>query len=173
MKQTYTPRNEFGLALPPARVEFDPEPIQETAPETRRCFVSRHHLYWPRAEYLADPLKHEFREHRFNSIWLDDRQHRAIHIGYLGTRSPKPEIMHAFLDEAKILDDLGVCVRAIEMINEAIYEGRVAPEWLDHTKETRNKKCQQIADAIIRPIEVVPGRISIPILNRAAEIITL
>lgn len=129
MKQTYAPRTELGLAIPPTPMTAE-EVDKITAPEDRRCLVSRHHLYWPREVFGATKLSKRFREHRFNSVWLPDPQHVEVHKHFLGAEVPDVKLMKKFMREAMILDQMDVSVQAVDVISEAVRGNRIRSERL-------------------------------------------
>ena len=140
MQMLSTPEtNSFGLVLPPSEEELEYLRLFQR-PKNRPDSVDRHHLYWPRNLYNTSKLSNRFREHRFNSIWILMTDHRILHKEYDGVPVPPRDVMTTFLDEAELLDELGVCVRAVEMIDSALYEGRVTH--LNEVEENRQSKIQ-------------------------------
>lgn len=158
-------KNKNGLVVPPEPVRID-ERLAERYGE--RSKPDRHHLYFPRIEFQErGKLAHDFREHRFNSIWLPRFQHERLHKRYdrlirahPGYLVPSDEVMVTFLDEAHLLDELQVCVRAIEMMNDALYEGTVVK--IDRTLENRQMRVESINDVVRRTanFEVITPQIS-------------
>ncbi|QQS64906.1 hypothetical protein IPO96_05095 [Candidatus Saccharibacteria bacterium] len=166
MKRGHYPRNFKGLVMPPSPVESCEELImQGTAPNHRRCFVSRHHLYWPRTLYEKDELSHEFREHPFNRVWMLDCQHGLIHKEYIGTRIPDAQTMAEFLKEADLLRTLGVSIRAVEGINNALEQSKVRR--LNHSLDNRAHHLEVIRGITRTPIEIIHPQIAMPILRTA------
>lgn len=146
--------NSFGLVLPPTSDELEYLSLQ--APNNRHNGVDRHHLYWPRSLYLTSPLAKKFREHEFNSIWLMRHDHDNIHRHYDGVPFPPRTVMKAFLEEAELLEGLGISMRAVEMIDTAIYEGRLRNEAMGHANRSYHLEViQQSLDRAAR-LEVVP-----------------
>ena len=151
-------RNKFGLIIPPSPEELEYLSLFKK-PSKRPDFVDRHHLYWPKVNYTTSLAK-EFRRHRFNSVWMLLSDHKQIHAEYDGVPVPSRDVMLTFLDEAGILDDMGVCVQAIEMINDAIYEGRVSkPELVEESRQQRVETlilhARRVNDFEVMPSNVV------------------
>lgn len=115
--------SSLGLVVPPSSDEVSY--LSHNSADRHSLGVDRHHLYWPKIMYCASPLTREFRDNRFNVVWIHRHDHNELHSRYDGVPFPDRYVMEAFLEEAKILEALDVSVRAVEMINEAIYEGRV------------------------------------------------
>lgn len=169
-KKTYWPKTELGLAVPPESLSAA-EVDKITAPEDRRCLVSRHHLYWPRPDYLNNRLRKRFREHPFNSVWLPDPQHRQIHQDFYGAQPPRRNVMRAFLDEANTLEELSVSVRAVEMINTAIYEDRVRR--INAANGHRQRHLEAIEIALDNRYELIPLAASQVLVSRATELLAV
>jgi len=168
LSQTHWPRTELGLAIPPEELSTE-EVDKIKAPESRRFLVSRHHLYWPREDYLPDPLKKKFRDHKFNSVWLPDPQHIDIHGHFVGASAPPVDIMLAFLDEANLLLSLGVSVQAIEMIDEALYEDQVLQ--IHKTEENRERHLRLLGNTVATRFEIVPSATVQVLVSRAVELL--
>lgn len=145
-------RNRYGLIIPPEATKIKDTP--DRAPQQRRSFIDRHHLYFPKYVFREEgPLAYEFREHRFNKIWLPRVQHNRLHRRYQPAIDlnpsvfvPSSEVMATFLDEAHLLDDLQVCVTAVTMIDQALYEGRV--KQFSKTQEHRTERIQRIHEVV-------------------------
>jgi hypothetical protein len=151
--------NSFGLVLPPSPEDLEYLQLFQR-PKHKPDTVDRHNLYWPRSLYVSSALAQQFREHRFNSIWTLRRDHNSIHSKFDGVPIPPQEVMSAYLDEAELLDELGVCVRAVEMMDIAIYEGRVRlPKAI---KENRQQKIETIQSTIelVDYFEVIPAHLA-------------
>ena len=117
MRLTHQPETtSYGLALPPDETMLA-HLAEKYKKSTFTQFSDRHHLYWPKSIYPEGTIAKKFREHRFNIVWLLRSDHNNIHRHYDGVPPPSPEIMHSFLNEAHVLDELEVCVKAIEMID--------------------------------------------------------
>jgi hypothetical protein len=127
--------NKFGLVLPPTPHSLSKPLKPERRSNSYGDGSDRHHLYWPKKLYSNGLLTTEFREHRFNSVWLLRSDHNVIHNNFDGVPFPPTEIMEAFLEEAAVLEELDVCVRAVEMLDLATYEGRVR-----HKKKLKQKE---------------------------------
>lgn len=155
-------RNRHGLVIPP-----DPATITQERRQKyyKACFIDRHHLYYPdKAFRSAGSLASDFMGHRFNQVWLPRFQHNKWHrrydpfiLKYRDYPIPADDVMETFLDELK------VCVRAIDMMNEALYEGRVK-----HTNSTVYKR-----DTKLNTVEKVVDKASrfeivTPFIARAA-----
>lgn len=159
--------NDYGLVLPP---QADDEAIIEylKPADIHSLGVNRHHLYWPRGFYLrAGDLAFAFREHRFNSVWMTVANHRQYHEEFDGVPVPPNDVMRAFLDEAAILDELGVCMHAVQMMDENIYRGRVRK--LDKVMEHRQERLATIeAVFTLEPeFRVVPAEFAQAVLHGA------
>ena len=169
-------RNRHGLVIPP-----DPATVTQARIEYygKRARPDRHHLYFPKTAFKeAGTLATEFREHRFNSIWLPRFQHDKLHRKhdpfvrkYPGSLIPDEDVMATFLDEAHILDELKVCVKAIDMIDEALYEGRV--KHYGRTFEKRQHKVETAVGAMacIPRFEIVTSRIAQMVIADVAHIV--
>lgn len=131
--------------------------------------MDRHHLYWPRTLYIPSKLAKEFREHRFNSIWLLRSDHDSIHHRFDGVPIPSEDVMSTYLDEARLLDKLGVCVAALEMIDTAIYEGRV--RYHRSVEENRESKLRTIDHhmKLVNGFEILPSQISHFVVQQLVE----
>lgn len=125
-------RNRYGLIVPPTAATSEKRFLP--ARESGVAFSSWHHIYWPKKVFrAAGQLACEFRSHPFNIISLPRFQHDEYHarydnpvvVRYPGEIIPSDDVMRAFLDEADMLVGLDVSIRAIDMINEALYDGRV------------------------------------------------
>src|SRR5690606_24480240 len=112
------------------------------------------------------------REHRFNSIWLPRFQHERLHRRYDPLVReypdyfiPNKDVMVAFLDEAELLEDLGVNIRAVDMMDEAIYEGRVKK--IDQTLENRDARIQKVSEYMKRmhEVTVIPRYVKLPYIE--------
>lgn len=170
MKQTYWPQTDLGLAIHPEVLSAE-EVDKITAPENRRCLVSRHHLYWPRPDYLNNNLRKRFREHPFNSVWLPHPQHVQIHDRFVGARPPKRNVMRAFLHEADLLTELSVSVRAVELIDTAIQEERVRR--LKAASGNRQRHLEAIQGALGNQYEMIPFAASQLVVSRATELLAI
>lgn len=134
--------NDYGLVLPP---QADDEAIIEylKPANIHSLGVNRHHLYWPRGYYLrTSELAFRFREHRFNSVWMTIGSHHQYHELFDAVPVPPDDVMQAFLDEAAILDELGVCMHAVQMMDKGIYEGRVRK--IDKVQQHRRERLATI-----------------------------
>lgn len=104
--------NSLGLAIPPQRLDCLGEecPVAE---KLGHCFVDGHHLYFRRTKFSNSELRSNFRKHPFNQIRLSRCQHSsawpgAIHSKFDETPIPRDDIMQRFLEEAELLQQLGV-----------------------------------------------------------------
>lgn len=161
-------KNRHGLVIPP-----DPAKITQARElyYGKKVMPDRHHLYFPRVVFRGiGSLAFEFREHRFNSIWLPRFQHEKLHRRYdaMVMRHPdylvpSDDVMATFLDEAHLLDELDVCVKAIDMIDEALYEGKV-------TNETAVLENRDYRLGVVRDVVDMMPRFEIvtPLMTRAA-----
>lgn len=138
--------NELGLVIPPQRLDC----IGEHCPVTQQegnCFSDDHHLYWPRKKFRKDRLAREFRNHPLNQVKLVKCQHNsswsgAIHKQYDGAPMPRQDIMERFLEEAKLLTQIGnISVRSNELLGRM---EDVAPQNLDQQLEQWYEYQQQI-----------------------------
>lgn len=172
MKKRRAPEtNSFGLVLPP-----DPEKLKylELAKPNNpgEQSINRHHLYWPAKRYnRSSPLAKEFRDHPFNSVWLLTSDHMALHNEFNGVPVPPKDVMEAYLEEAVLLEELGVCIRAVEMIDAAIYEGRVSRP--DVIEDHRQQRMETICEDVIKAgrLEIIQGGIAELTLSRAVKLV--
>jgi hypothetical protein len=163
-------KNKNGLIIPPTPVELSPDQAEQKG---RKSLPDRHHIYFPRVSFVeSGELAFKFREHRFNSIWLPRFQHERLHRRYdtlvreyPSYMMPDEDVMATFIDEAKILDDLNVNVRAIDMIDSAIYEGRVRK--MNKTQEHRDERVQKVSEHLgkLNEFAVMPRYIRKPFLE--------
>lgn len=169
-------RNRHGLVIPPDPATITPERRQKY---TKACFISRHHLYYPDKTFRsAGSLATEFMGHKFNHVWLPRFQHNKWHRRYdpfiLKNRTyliPDDDVMETFLDEAHLLDELNVCVRAIDMIDEALYEGRVTHRNSTvHKRESKLTTVEEVVNKASR-FEIVTPFIARTVLQDAARIL--
>jgi len=170
MKIKHQPEtNSLGLVIPPSPETISFLSINKPAKVPDR--INRHHLYWPKNYYHQNKLATSFREHRFNSVWLLKSVHQDIHDNYDGVPYPSKEVMEVYLQEATILDELGVCIKAIEMINEAIYEDRVKHERStnEHKSQRLNLVSQNIAK--VNHFEALPREVVAITLSRAQSLL--
>ena len=161
--------NRFGLVIPPSPETLEYIAFKHPKPKNKPQYVSRHHLYWPKTMYYTDELSMKFRDHRFSSVWLLNTDHKNIHKNYDGVPIPPRDVMETYLFEANILDELDVCVGALEMINEAIYEGRVRHR--SETLRNRDSKITQIQRHLenASQFNFVPPEITSLMIPRAIE----
>jgi hypothetical protein len=159
-------KTHFGLVLPPSQDELEYLRLFRK-PKRKQDTVSRHHIYFPRKTYVS-PLEIEFREHDFNSIWILDSDHISLHKRYKYVCPPEKDVMEAFLDEAAILEEAGVCMRALEMIDAAIYEGRI--KHLPKTQEDRLHKLETVAASkeLVNDFEIIPLFMAHSVLSQLA-----
>lgn len=163
------PVNELGLAIPPVPNVYSGYGARKNRPDG----VNRHHLYWPKNLYVAhSALAKRFRDHRFNSVWMLESDHNDLNHAYDGVPVPDQDVMRVFMAEAMLLDDLNVTVRAVEMIDKAIYEGRV--KRLGKVMESRQGKLGILEGFVEKALdlEVVRSEIVSPTVNRALELAT-
>lgn len=167
-------KTRHGLVIPPDPAHITPERAQYYGEKSK---PDRHHVYFPRVAFeKAGELAMEFREHRFNSIWLPRFQHERLHRRYdrLARKHPtymlpEGDVMTTFLDEAKLLDELDVCVQAVDMIDAALYEGRV--RHVEKTMENRDLRIDTIG-AIVElssKFEVLPDYVAKTALRGASD----
>ncbi len=159
--------NDYGLVLPPPPDGV--EVIEYLKPANIHSLgVNRHHLYWPRNFYLdTSDLAFRFREHRFNSVWMTIGKHQQYHKEYDGVPVPPDDVMRAFLDEAAVLDELGVCMHAVQMMDVNIYRGRVRK--MDKVMEHRQERLATIEAVFELETEfrVVPAEFAQAVLHGA------
>jgi hypothetical protein len=156
MKFEHSPEtNRFGLVLPPSAEDLAYLRLFQR-PKRKPDTVDRHHLYWPRNTWNQEELSERFRAHPFNSIWIRRSDHELIHREYDGVNIPKREVMMAFLGEADLLDLLGVTVKSVEMIDLALYEGRV--KHFNKVEESRIQKIETQSTLMerVEHFEVMP-----------------
>lgn len=169
-------RNRYGLVIPPTPITSPKKKL--LAKESDKLFITRHHIYWPHEAFKrAGSLALEFCNHQYNSVGLTRWQHDNYHAKYdnavirkyVGELVPEDDVMLAFLEEAKLLERLGVSMRAVDMIDEAIYEERV--KRLDQTVENRQAHLEFIASGITKAInfELIRPEKRKVLLQSAAE----
>lgn len=155
--------NQLGLVIPPQRLDC----VGPRCPVARKighCFVDEHHLYFPYAKFVGNELTEDFRNHAFNRVRLPRCQHNsaslnAIHRRYTGARIPPVAVMERFLEEADLLQLLGVVSVKLEGLLEKIVEDN-APrsvtrrrlEDYEEAEETQRLLEQQA----LSELEVVP-----------------
>jgi len=169
MKQMRSPdMNELGLVLTPINVTKKRNDIPN---KNQPLTIDRHHLYWPRQIYNQQELSHNFREHRFNSIWIYRSDHNEIHRQYDGIPIPSNIIMKAFLTEANLLDELDVCVRAIKVLDYLI--DNQTPKRLDSVIDRRQRHVADLSSKIIElsEFELLPLEIANVAINNATALI--
>ncbi len=154
--------NRYGLVIPPERIELEGRGL--TAWERGRLGLSDHHLYYPRKVFkAAGDLAYDFRNDPFNQIALPQFQHDRLHRRYDPFIESYPtylipkdeEVMATFIDEAKLLRSLSVCVRNVTMIDEGIYEDIEEPSL--QQQEERARKFEELERTYARAqkIEIV------------------
>lgn len=163
--------NRFGLVLPPSpeTIRFRSLNVPSRIPDG----VNRHHLYWPKSDYQKSELTAKFREHRFNSVWMLKSAHQLIHKLYDGVPFPSCDVMKVYLQEATVLDELGVCIRSIEMINDALYEGNISLKKASTAE--RNNKLELVNKNMeaINHFEILSSEVVSIAINRAINILDL
>jgi hypothetical protein len=84
---------------------------------------------------------------------------------------PPSDVMTTFLDEARILDKLDVCVKAVDMIDEALYEGRVRQ--YSQTLEHREEHLQTVEAvlSVVHSFEIVTPFIARTALQGATRVL--
>ncbi len=170
-------RNRHGIVIPPTPAKVTPTKL---AFYQKKAISDRHHLYFPKVSFRDNgSLASEFREHHTNSVWLPRFQHDRLHKRYdpLVRRFPDAlmparDVMVTFLDEVKLLDELGVCVSAIQMIDEAIYEGRVIH--VNQALENRESRLGRVGEIVehSQRFEIVTPWIAQPALLSAGVVLT-
>ncbi len=171
MARERVPRlNNFGLVVPPSPEDFDY--LSLTPVKKNQSAVNRHHLYWPERRYKSSKLSVDFRRHRLNSVWIPRTQHDELHSLYDGIPIPANDVMEAYLDEATLLDELDVCVSAVTMINDALYEGRVVN--CEETDENIQSKLERIRGVIarIRTFEIISPELTQSTVDQARTLVT-
>lgn len=160
--------NCFGLVLPPTK-ETLKAISRNNSRKPKRQFIDRHHLYWPRCIYQDNETTKEFREHRFNSVWMLREDHTNIHFAFDGVTPPPLDVMKTYLIEAAILDNLDVCIKAIEMIDAALYSGKIKK--VKTTESIREGKINAITNNLEKAakIEIIPKNICQSSINKAAQ----
>jgi hypothetical protein len=160
--------NKFGLVLPPT--EYLLAPLRTESPNDKD-WPDLHHLYWPRKLYgKKKSLAKEFGDHSYNKVWLLRSDHDNYHAEYDGVPIPARDVMEVFLEEARTLELLRVSVRAVEMINEAIYEGRVkAAERTGGNKKAHLTRIYETVENFSN-LELVPQNIAHLAVSRALQL---
>jgi hypothetical protein len=166
-------RNRHGIVIPPHPAKITPAKL---AFYSKKAFTDRHHLYFPRVSFREhSKLAFEFREHHTNSVWLPRFQHDKLHLRYdplvrkyPDYLVPPEDVMATFMDEVGLLDELGVCMSAVNMIDEAIYEGRV--KHIDEALENRESRIGRAAEIVqeTQRFEIVAPWIARPAIESAA-----
>lgn len=160
--------NRFGLVLPPKRSSakfLSFRPIRRPP-----AGVDRHHLYWPRAVYQADPLARAFRKSPFNVVWISRVDHEDIHRLYDGVPVPDVDVMEGYLDEAKFLKDLNRTVKEARRLETALGEAKRADlpalegQWGEHLVDIQ----EGIQRA--RQLELVSGPAAQMVVKRAVSL---
>lgn len=151
--------NPFGLVLPPSHEDLKYLKLFKK-PKQKPDGVDRHHLYWPGKVYESSKLAKQFREHRFNHIWILRSDHDRLHWRYDGVPIPPRDVMLTFLDEARLLDSLDVHAGAITMMDLQLYMGRVKK--LEAFNERRLGRISTITETIkqVDRFEVVPRQVA-------------
>lgn len=82
--------------------------------------------------------------------------HADVHHAYDGVPVPSRDVMRVFLAEAALLSALHVSVTAVEMIDDALYEGRVVR--IDRAQEQRRQRLEVIHSTLshVSGIQVIP-----------------
>jgi len=170
-------RNKHGLVIPPNVATLKTE--ESRTSHLRRSFIDRHHLYFPKYAFKeAGSLALEFREHRSNSVWLPRTQHNRLHRRYHQVVEidpkifiPEEDVMTTYLDEVHLLDELKVCVRAVEMIDAAIDGGLVRRRHA--VQENRTQKLERIREVLkfAQCFEIVTNTIIADATSEAIELI--
>jgi hypothetical protein len=96
--------NAYGLVMPPPHLDC----LLDNCRYDAKCFVDRHHLYFPRRKFSQTELLQQFSDHPFNSVWMSRCQHELYHLNYTEALVPPSETVEAFLEEADVLLQLGV-----------------------------------------------------------------
>ncbi len=164
--------NDNGLASPPPKLDCLPEPEHHRLMSDRNCFVDEHHLYFPRIKFDGhqDELVREFARHPFNRVSMPRCQHIGMHQRYNGAAIPPREVMASFLDEAAILTQLGVTVKALVDIEIALLtdDPKKAARNPDRYLE-RYDEFSAIRDCLAlraRSTEIVPRRLALHGMQR-------
>jgi len=162
--------NSLGLVLPP-----DAEKLtylsyvnpKKSGPDN----ATQHHQYWPRKLYQDSELAMEFRNHRFNSIWILGQDHINWHNEFDGVEIPPTDVMKRFLEEANILHDLGVCVYSVELMDIGLYCGVIRR--VDQTKLHRDQRLDTIQNTLkrARDLTVIAEPLSRLVLSKAQQLI--
>lgn len=156
-------RNGYGLIIPPTAATSEKRLV--SARENGLAFTSWHHIYWPKRVFqAAGQLACQFRSSPFNVIALPRFQHNEYHARYdesvvrryPGEIIPPEDVMATFLDEADLLIGLDVSMRAVDMIDDALYEGRV--KHINKAEDNKEAHLEKVAKSIG---EIASGRLEI------------
>lgn len=160
--------DQNGLIVWPLRLD-QPLPLY---PEALNPQTERHHLYWPKENYLERALSAAFRASLFNIVRLSIDDHDKLHARYDGVPIPPREIMAGYLVEADILEELSICLSGITKIDSAIRNGRV--KRVNKTLENRQQKTETVKQNIqmIDAFELVPREIANLVVNRAVKVLS-
>ncbi len=169
MAETRVARNyddELGMVVMPPPLDCIGESCPVAARE-KRCHISRHHGYFPRAFFVLDELgatdvSRAFWRHKFNTVSMARCSHDIYHRQIRKTLRPPDEVMAEFLREAQILDRLGVVLEALDKIHYAMTtdDERHAAKDIGRITERLEEMHEEsgVLQARVGIFEVVPTR---------------
>jgi hypothetical protein len=163
--------NALGLVIPPQRLDC----LGETCPvyqKIGRCFVDEHHLYFPYRKFVATELGEKFRAHPFNRVKLPRCQHNSrwtgsIHKSKDEAPIPSREIMERFLNEADLLQELGVLAVKSDGLLGSLNQAGLTRS----VQKRRQAEFEETQASLQGTIEVVRSEceIVLPFLSRLPE----
>lgn len=163
LRYARTYKDELNLVVSPPDLDCIGEKCRVAA-QLGRCFITRHHVYFPHRLVLADQseITQEFVTHPFNIAKMARCRHNIYHRQIDIARTPSQEVMAEFLKEARVLQRLGVVLNALDMVHGIL----VDDEKLDQITDTNRfeERWEQITDEsfelqqMVRGFEIVPQR---------------
>ena len=116
------------------------------------CFIDEHHQYFEEDDYdfhpdeAVRPLAREFRHHPYNIIAMARCAHSLEHQRTERVPVPQPEVMEAFLYEAKILTRLEVRLDGYMQLEAVLQHDlpRTQSEWNDLTRQHGKDFCTKL-----------------------------
>lgn len=168
-------RNRHKLVIPPVPINLKGR-LLTTWQIEHGTEPSKHHLYYPKPIFNAtSALAKTFRENKFNLVTLPNFQHRRIHarqdpfiLRYPTYLIPDRGVMLTFMDEAETLESLDVCVRAIDMIENSLYDIPRSEE--AKIMDDRDEKLEELRIACQRAKQteiIFPALVSTALANAA------
>ncbi len=160
----YGRTNEKGLVIPPTQLDCIGEECP-TALVTGRCFVDEHHLYFPRAKFARNELYASFANSPFNIVRMARCRHNsrfsgAQHSMVDDVRLPEEEVVHEFLWESYVLEQIAQLYARLDHLYESLETTDVRSQARDPNRnlavvdefQEQLQYCQKLA----RDFEVIP-----------------